>query len=136
AAMPPYPEVKSALIKLRDAGYKLFTLTNNPLETAKSQLTRGGLLELFEDCFSIDGSVNVYKPAPQSYALVEQRLEAPPSALWLIACHDWDVLGAAARGWKAAMIERPGNARLPTGPQPDIVATTLSEFAEQLLRRD
>jgi len=29
STMPPYPEVPAALSKLRDAGFRLFTLTNN-----------------------------------------------------------------------------------------------------------
>jgi 2-haloacid dehalogenase len=32
STMPPHPEVPAALRKLRDAGYRLFTLTDNLLE--------------------------------------------------------------------------------------------------------
>jgi 2-haloacid dehalogenase len=32
STMPPHPEVRSALHKLRDAGFRLFTLTDNLLE--------------------------------------------------------------------------------------------------------
>jgi 2-haloacid dehalogenase len=32
SAMPPYPEVPAALRKLREAGFRLFTLTDNLLE--------------------------------------------------------------------------------------------------------
>src|SRR3977135_3783735 len=38
STMPPYPEVPAALRKLRDAGFRLFTLTDNLLEVPTRQL--------------------------------------------------------------------------------------------------
>jgi 2-haloacid dehalogenase len=35
ASLPPHPEVPSALGRLRDAGFRLFTLTNNPQSAGK-----------------------------------------------------------------------------------------------------
>ena len=39
STMPPHPEVPAALRKLRDAGFRLFTLTDNLLEVQTRQLT-------------------------------------------------------------------------------------------------
>jgi 2-haloacid dehalogenase len=44
ASMPPHKEVHAALSKLRDAGFRLFTLTNNPKATCVEQLERAGIL--------------------------------------------------------------------------------------------
>ena len=44
ASMPPHPEVPGALRKLRHAGFRLFTLTNNTAEISGHQLKRAGLL--------------------------------------------------------------------------------------------
>src|ERR1700760_3117376 len=38
STMPPYPEVPGALRKLRAAGFRLFTLTNNLVEVQARQL--------------------------------------------------------------------------------------------------
>jgi 2-haloacid dehalogenase len=38
STMPPYPEVSAALRRLRDAGFRLFTLTNNLVEVQARQL--------------------------------------------------------------------------------------------------
>ena len=54
STMPPYPEVPAALRKLRNAGFRLFTLTNNLVEVQAQQLNHGGIAGLFERCFSID----------------------------------------------------------------------------------
>src|SRR6202042_2510303 len=69
STMPPYPDVPAALRKLRDAGFRLFTLTNNLVEVQARQLQQGGIADLFERCFSID-SVNRYKPSPETYGYV------------------------------------------------------------------
>ena len=48
STMPPHPEVPAALRKLRDAGYRLFTLTDNLLEVQTRQLLEhGGIVNLF-----------------------------------------------------------------------------------------
>src|ERR1700733_15909113 len=45
ATMPPHPEVPAALKKLRGAGFKLFTLTDNLLEIQGRQLKHGGIID-------------------------------------------------------------------------------------------
>jgi len=132
STMPPYPEVPAALRKLRAAGFRLFTLTNNLVEVQSRQLQQGGIADLFERCFSVD-SVKAYKPSRQTYAHVEEELSVPPTQLCLIACHTWDTLGAVAAGWEAALVRRPGNDVLGVGPQPQIVGDDLNDVADQLI---
>jgi 2-haloacid dehalogenase len=48
STMPPHAEVPAALRKLRGAGFRLFTLTDNLLEVQTRQLTHGGIADLFE----------------------------------------------------------------------------------------
>jgi 2-haloacid dehalogenase len=78
STMPPYPEVPGALRKLRNAGFRLFCLTDNLLEVQTRQLTHGGIVDLFERRFSADG-VKHHKPSPQAYGYVEKELGAKPS---------------------------------------------------------
>jgi 2-haloacid dehalogenase len=134
STMPPHPEVPAALRKLRGAGFRLFTLTDNLLEIQSRQLEHAGIVDLFERRFSADG-VKRHKPAPEAYAYVENELQAKPSQLCLIACHTWDTLGAAAAGWEAALIRRIGNDVLGVGPQPQIVGDDLNDVADQLIAR-
>ncbi|HEY1773666.1 MAG TPA: haloacid dehalogenase type II [Gammaproteobacteria bacterium] len=134
STMPPHAEVPAALARLRAAGFRLFTLTDNLLEVQTRQLTHGGIVDLFERRFSADG-VKHHKPSREAYAYVEQELGAKPSDFCLIACHTWDTLGAVAAGWQAALIKRVGNDVLGVGPQPQIVGKDLSDVAAQLIER-
>jgi 2-haloacid dehalogenase len=134
STMPPYPEVPGALRKLREAGFRLFTLTDNLLEVQTRQLTHGGIADLFERRFSADG-VKHHKPSRQAYAYFEREMGVEPSQVCMIACHTWDTLGAVAAGWEAALIKRIGNDVLGVGPQPHIVGNDLNDVADQLIAR-
>ena len=135
STMPPHREVPAALRKLKNAGFRLFTLTDNLLEVQGRQLEHGGIIQEFERRFSVDQEVRRHKPAPEAYAYVERQLGVPADRLFLIASHTWDTLGAVAAGWGAALIKRPGNDVLGVGPQPDLVGSDLNEIADLLIRR-
>ena len=132
STMPPHPEVPTALRKLRAAGFRLFTLTDNLLEVQTRQLEHGGIVDLFERRFSADG-VKHHKPSREAYGYVARELAVEPSGFCLIACHTWDTLGAVAAGWEAALIKRAGNDVLGVGPQPRIVGDDLNDVADQLI---
>jgi 2-haloalkanoic acid dehalogenase type II len=61
STMPPHRDVPSGLRKLRDAGFRLFTLTDNLLEVQTRQLEHGGIVDLFERRFGAD-RVKHHKP--------------------------------------------------------------------------
>jgi 2-haloacid dehalogenase len=134
STMPPHAEVPAALRKLRTAGFRLFTLTDNLLEIQTRQLEHGGIADLFERRFSAD-AVKHHKPSREAYGYVERELGVGPANFCLIACHTWDTLGAVAAGWEAALIKRVGNDLLEVGPQPQIVGRNLNDVAEQLIAR-
>jgi 2-haloacid dehalogenase len=134
STMPPHPEVPAALRKLRNAGFRLFTLTDNLLEVQTRQLEHGGIADLFERRFSADGAKH-HKPSRQAYGYVERELSVEPSQLFMIACHTWDTLGAVAAGWGAALVKRVGNDVLGVGPQPQIIGNDLNDVADQLIAR-
>ncbi len=134
ATMPPHPEVPDALRRLRDQGFRLFTLTNNPIEVSRRQLEHAGIADVFERLFSVE-TVRRQKPAPEAYNLVASALEADPGDICLIACHVWDTIGAQSAGWQAGLILREGNAPLEVGPQPDYIGNNLDVTAYQLIEK-
>ncbi|MGB8152235.1 MAG: haloacid dehalogenase type II [Candidatus Cybelea sp.] len=134
ATMPPHPEVPAALDKLREAGFRLFTLTDNLLEIQTRQLEHGGIVDKFERRFSVD-KVGHHKPSHEAYAYVEAQLGVKPSDMLLIASHTWDTIGALGAGWHAALIKRPGNDVLGVGPQPEMLGSDLNDVADQLIAR-
>ena len=135
ASMPPHHEVPAALRRLRDHGFRLFTLTDNTLEISGRQLAQGGIIDLFERRFSVDQTVHRHKPAPEAYHSVGAALNVDPGDICLIASHVWDTIGAGAAGWQAGLILREGNAPLAVGPQPDYLGKDLDAIADQLIER-
>ncbi|WOI58358.1 haloacid dehalogenase type II [Palleronia sp. LCG004] len=135
-SMPAHEDAAPALSRLREAGYRLVTLTNSPPSPAPTPLERAGLANFFERSFSVE-AVGRFKPAPETYAHVARELDVEMSDLCLVACHLWDTLGAQAAGCAGAFVTRPGNAFLPAPnlPEPDIVAADMQDLAGQILGR-
>jgi 2-haloacid dehalogenase len=133
ATMPPHPEVPAALRRLRDHGFRLFTLTDNTLAISGRQLQHAGVVDVFERRFSVDETVRRHKPAAEAYHSVATALGVDPADICLIACHVWDTIGAQSAGWQAGLILRQGNAPLDVGPQPDYIGQNLDEIAEQII---
>jgi 2-haloacid dehalogenase len=134
SSMPPHPDVRTALSRLRAAGFRLFTLTNNVVEVQARQIEHAGIGHFFERLFSVDIAKR-HKPAPETYARVGRELGAEPGQICLVACHTWDTLGAVAAGWEAALVKRVGNDVLGVGPQPQIVGCDLNDVVGQLIAR-
>jgi 2-haloacid dehalogenase len=133
ATMPTHPEVPAALRRLREDGFRLFTLTDNTLAISGRQLEHAGVIDMFERRFSVDETVRRHKPAPEAYHSVATALEVDPGDICLVACHVWDTIGAQSAGWQAGLILRQGNAPLGVGPQPDYIGKNLDEIADQLI---
>jgi 2-haloacid dehalogenase len=133
ATMPPHPEVPAALNRLRDHGFRLFTLTDNTLAISGRQLEHAGVIDVFERRFSVDETVRRHKPAPEAYRSVAAALGVDPAGICLIACHVWDTIGAQSAGWQAGLILRQGNAPLGVGPEPDYLGEDLNVIADQLI---
>ena len=62
-SMPAHPDTAPALTRLRDAGFRLVTLTNSASAGSPTPLERAGLAGFFEQSFSIE-AVRKFKPAP------------------------------------------------------------------------
>lgn len=130
--LPPHPDVRGALERLRDAGLRLAALTNSKHEVAEAQLAHAGIREFFEQVLSAD-SVRRLKPAPEAYRMAAERLGVPIGQVRLIAAHSWDVAGALHAGCAAAFVARPGMPFDPLVQRPDVVGETLTDVAEQIL---
>ena len=131
--LPPYPEVREALERLRSAGFRLASLTNSTAEVATAQLTHAGLVDLFENNLSAD-EVRRLKPAPEPYLYAAKAMGVEASQIRLIAAHAWDIAGALNAGCAAAFVARPGMVLDPLVPQPEIVGSHLNEVVDQILR--
>jgi 2-haloacid dehalogenase len=123
------------LAKLKEAAFRLVTLTNSPppVGGAKSPLENAGLDQFIERQFYIQAA-RAYKPAQVAYHMVAQELDVAPGSCCMVAAHVWDTIGAQSAGMQAALLTRPGNAPLLIDgvPQPNIVAKDLDELADKV----
>jgi len=133
--LPPHPDARESLERLRDAGLRLAALTNSPSQVAEAQLTNAGLRDLFEQALSADG-VRRLKPAPAPYRMAADKLGVPIGQIRLVAAHAWDVAGAMRAGCAAAFVARPGQVLDPLAPRPDVVGPDLRAVASAILERE
>lgn len=133
-SLPPHGDVAPALGRLRDAGFRLFTLTNNSKAAVADQVRSAGLADCFEALLSVE-DVGKYKPHTEVYRWAAGRVGADVSGCLLVAAHGWDVAGAKWAGMQAAFVARPGQQMFPLGPTLDIHIPSLAELSGELERR-
>lgn len=130
--LPAHREVRPALERLREAGFRLPALTTSTAEVAEAQPTNAGLRDLFEQALSADAARRL-KPAPEPYRMAAKRLAAPITKVRLVAAHARDVAGAPRAGRAAAFVARPGQVLDPLVPAPDVSGSDPRDVAERLL---
>lgn len=128
---PAHPDVVEGLARLKQAGYRMVTLTNSTGRVVAQQLENAGLAKFFEASISID-EFKAYKPQLASYELALRKLGVRPQQAMLIAAHGWDIAGAAGAGLQTAFIARKGQALYPLAPRPTLQGDTLMAIADQL----
>ena len=133
--LPAHPDVAAGLQRLKQAGFRLVTLTNSPPQVVEAQLKSSALAEYFEGSFSVD-AIRRFKPDAEVYRMIARELGVPVDQVRLVAAHDWDVAGALMAGCAAAFIARPGKVLNPLMPAPDIVGKDLTEVAEMIIAAD
>jgi 2-haloacid dehalogenase len=133
--LPPHPDVRPALERLRSAGFRLAALTNSTIAVEEAQLKNAKLADLFEKALSADTAKRL-KPAAEAYADAARELGVAPAEIRMVAAHVWDVQGALRAGCAAAFVERPGAVWNPLLERPDIVGPDLGDIAERVIEVD
>jgi 2-haloacid dehalogenase len=98
-----YPDAKATLAALN--GHKLAILSNGSTEMLNALVKNSGLDRVLNATISID-SQRIFKPAPDAYSLIEERLGVRPSEVLFVSSNPWDACGAKAFGLNVAWIER------------------------------
>jgi 2-haloacid dehalogenase len=133
--LPAHPEVRDALLKLRESGVRMCSLTNSPWDVVAAQLVFADIRDCFDEVISAD-EVKRLKPAPEPYRHAAERMSTDVSNVRLVAAHAWDVSGALAVGCTAAFVGRPGMIASPLGPAADIVGADLTAVVDQIIEKD
>jgi 2-haloacid dehalogenase len=130
--MPPHPEVEDSLSRLRNAGFRLATLTNSTGQVGEAQIENSGLRDYFEQTLSADTAQRL-KPAPEPYRMAAESLGVELGQIRLVAAHGWDIAGALRAGCAAAFVARPGKALFPTVSRPDVIGADLRDVADRII---
>ena len=134
-SLPAHHEVPSALGTLKEAGFRMVTLTNSSQAAVDAQIENAGLSEMFEVRLSVE-AVRLFKPHRQVYNWAATRMGLKPEECMLIAAHGWDVAGALWAGWRAAFLSRPGAQQYALAPEPEIVEPDLTRAVKHLVAMD
>ena len=133
--LPPHPDVRPAISRLRESGFRIATLTNSPPDLLADQLVNAEIADLFDTTMSI-APLQKFKPHPDTYRSGAQRLGIPIGEMRLVAAHDWDVTGAIRAGAAAAFVARPGMILSDASETPDIVGPDLDSVATAIIGID
>ena len=131
-SLPPHDDVKEGLQLLKDAGFRLVTLTNSAKDTLQQQLTHAGLTNYFETMLSVD-EFKLFKPHGEVYQKALSKIGVSPQESLMVAAHGWDIAGALAAGMQAGFIERKGQSLYPLAPLPQYTGKDLVELANAII---
>lgn len=103
--LSPYPDAREALEGLRDAGHQVAILSNGSQGMLDALVRNTGFDTVLDAVISIDEK-RLFKPTPEAYSLVEEKLGATPDEVVFVSCNPFDICGAKSFGFKVAWIER------------------------------
>ncbi|MDH3226732.1 MAG: haloacid dehalogenase type II [Thermoleophilia bacterium] len=133
--LPAHPDVAPALLALRSRDWRLIALTNSTGEAATGQLTSSGLIQYFDRTLSVE-AVGQFKPAPEPYLYATRVAGVAIDDVWMVACHDWDLAGAAAVGLKTAYVERAGMTFADIYPPATVTGADMLVLARRMLEHE
>ena len=113
--LDPFPEAKDALTTLKRRGGLLAILSNGSTAMLSALVKNSGLDAFLDATISVDGA-RKFKPHPECYALVEERLGLKTDEVLFVSSNGFDVAGAKHFGFKVAWIKRGGATATPAGP--------------------
>jgi 2-haloacid dehalogenase len=98
-----YPDAMATLAAIKDR--QLAILSNGSTDMLNALVRNTGLHQILDATISID-SKKIFKPAPDTYTLIESNLGVAPDNVLFVSSNPFDACGAKAFGLRVAWIER------------------------------
>jgi 2-haloacid dehalogenase len=124
--LPPFPDVRPALERLRGGG-SLAVLSNGDPRDLQSALTFAKLRDLLDPVVSAS-EVRRFKPAPDVYRHLATRLDRPAKEVVVVSANAFDALGAKAAGLRAVWVNRSDAPLDAIGLGPDLEVESLRDL--------
>jgi 2-haloacid dehalogenase len=118
-----FADARDVLRGLKRRGEATAILSNGSPQMLAAAVATAGIGGDLDEVLSVD-AIRVYKPRPEVYALVTERFQVAPGEVVFASSNRWDVMGAAAFGFRTAWVNR---AKMPEeyGPAPAAVLADL-----------
>ena len=100
-----FPDAIEALTALKTQGVRLAILSNGSPPMLNAAVEASGIGRLLDAVLSVD-AVRLYKPRPEVYALVTNHFGVAAGSVVFVSSNRWDVMGAAAFGFRPVWINR------------------------------
>jgi len=127
-ALDAFPDVAPALAALQQKGVILHAFSNGVADDITALLQHAGLEDRVLSIVSAD-EVQTFKPDPRFYAHFLERAGATADTTWLVSSNPFDVIGAAACGWRTTWVKRNPNAIFdPWDLVPTVIISDLTEL--------
>ncbi|WP_367757804.1 haloacid dehalogenase type II [Flavobacterium sp. WC2430] len=130
--LPTFPDVKTGLQNLKEAGHSLYAFSNGSKNTISTLLINAEIRDLFNGIVSVE-DVKVFKPSPLVYEHFNTETNSTPSNSWLISSNPFDVIGAISYGMRSAWVQRtPDSLFDPWGIEPSLTIKKITDLKDQL----
>lgn len=100
-----YPDAKATLRTLRERGAKTAILSNGSPKMLASAVKAAGLESELDAVLSVD-TLKMFKPRMEVYKMTTDTLKVAAADVVFASSNRWDVMGAAAFGFRPAWINR------------------------------
>jgi len=120
-----YPDARSTLAALKAHGLATAILSNGSPRMLDAAVAASGLTGLLDAVLSVE-AVGVYKPRQEVYALVTSRFGVTAAEVVFVSSNRWDIMGAAAFGFRPLWVNRTGLPDEYTERPPMQIVTDLS----------
>ncbi|MFB0834596.1 haloacid dehalogenase type II [Arthrobacter halodurans] len=126
-----HDDVIEGVRALKEAGFRLATLTNGSTRAAERLFSAAGIGDKFDLLLSVEDAPS-WKPGKTAYEYAASACGASPGEMVLAAVHPWDIHGAARAGLRTAWVNRSGGRYPGYFAAPDHTVTGLDRLAEVL----
>jgi 2-haloacid dehalogenase len=128
AVFPEVPAALDAMARVRP----LAILSNGHPDMLEAVVEHNKLRNLFRGGVMSVHPAKKFKPHPNVYRLVEDRLGVPRSLVGFVSSNGWDAAGARAFGFQTFWVNRAGHPVERLGVRPDATIANLEELVALL----
>jgi 2-haloacid dehalogenase len=132
-SLKAWPDVRPALVALRDAGVRLALLSNFTERMLVAASSSAGIADLLEPPLSTD-RVRFYKPHPRAYQIGTDAFGLARENIGFAAYGGWDAAGARAFGYPTFWVNRDQQADERLGAMPNAQGKTFEALVAWALR--